>query len=145
MLAKRLQSKHYLKIGVFWVFVWYTTFPYPYLAIYNHVLVSCMTIFNGIIPITSSYLLFLWLLPHNQNNMTCYYVSVCILKLKIFDIYNMPLAFTTPSGILLLLMHLNNTILGIIRIQSGKFSNEFPFDNYATQFQKRNTYLHRNH
>jgi hypothetical protein len=77
-----------------------------------------MTSISSIIPITSSYILFLWLLPHNQVNMTCYYVSVCIQNLRIFDNYNMPLAFTTPSGILFMLIHLNNTILGIIRILS---------------------------
>jgi hypothetical protein len=115
-----------------WVFVWYITFLYPYFSISNHVLVSYMTRFPGIIPITSSYLLFLWLLPHNQINMTCYYVSVCIQKIKRFDNYNMPLAFTTPSGISFMLMHLNNTILCIIKIQSGKFLPKFPFDNYAT-------------
>jgi hypothetical protein len=132
VLEKRLQSKHYLNIGSFWVFVWYITFPYPYLAISNHVLVSCMTSFPSIIPISSSYLLFLWLLPHNQINMTCYYVNVCIQKLKSFDNYNRPLAFTTPSCTSFMLMHLNNNILGIIKIQSGKFLPEFPFSNYAT-------------
>jgi hypothetical protein len=79
-----------------------------------------MTIFPGIIPITSSHLLFLWLLPHKKINMTCYYVSVCIQKIKSFDNYNMHLAFTTPSGNLFLLMHLKNTILHIIKIQFGE-------------------------
>jgi hypothetical protein len=67
------------------------------------------------IPIIGSYILFLWLLSHNQINMTCYYVSVCIQMLRSFDKYNRPLAFTTPSGISFMLMHLNNTILSIIK------------------------------
>jgi hypothetical protein len=66
--------------------VWLITFPYPYLAISNHVLVSYMTSLLAFIPITSSYLLILWLLPHNQINMTFYYVSVCIQKLKRFEL-----------------------------------------------------------
>ena len=62
--------------------VWFITFPYPYLDISNQVLVSYMTSLLAFIPITSSYLLILWLLSHNQINMTFYYVSVCIQKLK---------------------------------------------------------------
>ena len=62
--------------------VWLITFPYPYLTISNYVLVSHMTSLLEFIPITSSYLLFLWLLPHNQINMTFDYVNVCIQKLK---------------------------------------------------------------
>jgi hypothetical protein len=101
-------------------FVWYITFPYPYFSISNHVILSYMTSITDIHSYNNSYLLLLWLLPHNQINMTCYYVNVCIQNLRRFDNYYRSLAFTTPSGIFFLLKHLNNTILCIIRIRSGE-------------------------
>ena len=86
VLAKRLQSKFYLKVGSSLGIVWYIIFLYPYLAISNHVLVSYMTSFLAFILVTNSYLLILWLLPHNQINMTFYYVDVFIQKLKRFEL-----------------------------------------------------------
>jgi hypothetical protein len=48
VLAKRLQSKYYLKVGSSLDIMWYIAFPYPYLSITNHVMVSYMTSFSGI-------------------------------------------------------------------------------------------------
>jgi hypothetical protein len=75
---------------------WFITFPYPYFAISNQVLVSYMTSLLAFIPITSSYILILWLSPHNQINMTFYYVSVCIQKLKIFELIQASILFPHP-------------------------------------------------
>ena len=119
-IRKKVAAQVLFKIRNLLVPVWLINFPYPYLAISNQVLVSYMTRLLAFIPTTSYYLLNIWLLPHNQINMTFYYVSVCIQKLRIFDNYYSPLAFSTPSGILFILMHLNNTILCVIRIQSGE-------------------------
>jgi hypothetical protein len=85
-VIKKVATQVYLKVGRFWYLVWLIIFPYMYLSISNHVLVSYMTSFLAFILVTSSYLLILWLLPHKQINMTFYYVDVCIQKLKIFEL-----------------------------------------------------------
>jgi hypothetical protein len=85
-VRKKVADQIYSKVGSFWYLVWLIIFPYMYLSISNHVLVSYMTIFLAFILVTSSYLLIPWLLPHNQINMTFYYVDVCIQKLKRFEL-----------------------------------------------------------
>jgi hypothetical protein len=85
-VSKKVAAQVLFKGRKLLVPVWFITFPYPYLAISNQVLVSYMTSLLAFIPITSSYLLILWLLPHNQINMTFYCVSVCIQRLKRFEL-----------------------------------------------------------
>ena len=85
-VSKKVATQVLFKGRKLLVPVWLITFPYSYLTISNHVLVSYMTSLLAFIPTTSYYLLNLWLLPHNQINMTFYYVSVCIQKLKSFEL-----------------------------------------------------------
>ena len=85
-VSKKVAAQVYLKVGSFWYLVWLIIFPYMYLAISNHVLVSYMTSFPAIHSYNNLYLLFLWLLLHNQINMTFYYVDVCIQELKSFEL-----------------------------------------------------------
>jgi hypothetical protein len=64
-----------------------------------------MTSFRAFILVTNSYLLILWLLPHNQINMTFYYVDVCIQTLKRFEL-TQAYSLSTYGG-----MHSNNIIM----------------------------------
>jgi hypothetical protein len=79
-----------------WVGILANMLPHsPYTSYYLSIYVPChiqpcpglIHDYLSCIPSCNKFLSFiLWLLPHNQINMTFYYVDVCIQKLKRFEL-----------------------------------------------------------